>query len=131
MEQQQQPNTQLVRMITGEDVIAQVETKEENGKNYLVLKAPMRVLYTMYNGDPNTMQVGLIEWVLPSICDTDSYMVRESDVLMRANTHPNLNRYYHKMTAPAPVQQWPEGMDEKMMKDIMQAMEDSDGKTYH
>ena len=124
-------NTQFIRLVTGEDVVAQVETKEENGKSYLVLKAPMRILYAMYNGDPHTMQVSLIEWVLPSICEIDSYTVRESDVILRANTNPNLNRYYHKMTAPAPVHQMPEDMDEDTMKAIMQAMEDSDGETYH
>lgn len=83
----------LVRLVTGEDVLAEVTYVEEEEYAYYVLSNPMKVVY-MSGVKPGILSVTLMQWVFGRICENQDFTISPKDVIFVNNTSSSMEEYY-------------------------------------
>jgi hypothetical protein len=83
----------FVRLKNGDDLITQVvETGLEDDYVYNLI-SPLKVLY-MQTSRPGYIQVAMVPWVLPRICDAPEFTIDPDDVLLLSNASAQISEYY-------------------------------------
>ena len=83
----------ILRLNTGEDIIASVNLTYDGTKTY---QNPLKIAYTSSSRNPMYMSVGLIQWVFPGITETNSYHIAERDILFETPPSSKMEIYYHE-----------------------------------
>lgn len=85
---------QFIRLITGEDLVAEVVSVNIQGQEpYYILNHPMKVVYGMPT-KPGYYSVGLGQWVSSKICSDQSFTIYPTEVLTMATPTDALIEYY-------------------------------------
>ena len=81
----------LIRLRDGDDLVSElVELGDENILQYMLIN-PMRIVYMTSD---EYAQVALVPWVIPSLADTQEFVLNVNDVLIVTNVSKKLNEYY-------------------------------------
>lgn len=83
------PDTLFIRMITGEDLIADVVWNDDS----VCFINPMKILYVLGEA-PGTLKLSLIQWVFPKICRDQEFIINTEDILTMAPLSDELLEYY-------------------------------------
>lgn len=84
----------LVRLVTGEDVLAEVTYVEEEEYSYYVLSNPMKVVY-LSGVKPGILSVSLMQWVFGRICDKQDFTISPKDVIFVNDASSSMEEYYY------------------------------------
>lgn len=87
------PIAKFLRLKTGDDLIAQVVEMGLDEDYVYNLISPLKVLY-MQTSKPGYIQIAMVPWVLPRICEDPEFTIDPSDVLLLSNASPTMNEYY-------------------------------------
>jgi hypothetical protein len=101
MHQQVEPNIRFIRMITGEDVLAEFVTRQSTTGNsskmhdFHYLVNPLKVVYGM-TPKQDGMIITLGQWVFDTICDNQEFNIKMEDVLLIGNPTKEMIEYYNE-----------------------------------
>jgi hypothetical protein len=90
---QEETSINLVRMVTGEDVLAEVVYVETDYESYYVLHNPMKVVY-LSGARPGTLSISLMQWVFGRICDKQEFSISPKDVIFVNPASKSMEEYY-------------------------------------
>jgi hypothetical protein len=93
------PEISFIRLVTGEDIIAEHVAMDEDNLEYFLFFNPMRVVYYAYENNPMKVHVNLTEWVFSSLVDRQEFMVAAKDVITMGLPSKNILEYYNRMVA--------------------------------
>jgi hypothetical protein len=86
-------NLRVVRLTTGDDIMAEVTVFEHtNGKTYSLRNA-LRIMYVM-GKDGNSITVAMIEWIFPRVSNQEEIRIDASNVLFEAIPTKAIQEYY-------------------------------------
>lgn len=77
------------RLITGEDIIAQVYTEEDD---MLVLGFPMKVIF--FPVEPTAYRISLMEWIFTRISPDQTFTIKERDIITSSTPSDVIVQYY-------------------------------------
>lgn len=85
----QEPETLFIRLVTGEDLIADVIWNDD----HVLFINPMKIIYVL--GDtPGSLKLSLIQWVFPRITNDQEFLINGDDILTCAELSIELLEYY-------------------------------------
>jgi hypothetical protein len=86
-------SVKFVRLVTGEDIIAEVTHVESDTEAYYVLSNPLKVVY-MSGSKAGILSVSLMQWVFWRICEEQQFTIYPEDVLTVAKPTDHMEEYY-------------------------------------
>lgn len=86
-------NLKIIRLKTGDDIIAEVLYSNQKGKETYSLINPMRMVYVM-GPNGSSISVAMIEWLFPSVSEDTAIEINVSDTLFTANPASGIQEYY-------------------------------------
>lgn len=92
-------NTQLrlIRMTSGEDLITEYQSVQDEDGEYYILQNPMKVLYMASPDKPNRISVSLMNWVFPNLCEDQSFIIHPNDVITMGTPAKDIAEYYYEL----------------------------------
>lgn len=127
------PLAKFVRLKNGDDLITQVVEVGLDEEYVYNLISPYKVLY-MQTAKPGYIQIAMVPWVMPRICDSSEYTVDPDDVLILSNASQSMSEYYWETISDtknsigvelSSNQEEEESFEEEMMEDF------ETKRTYH
>lgn len=85
----------FIRLSTGEDVLTEVVSVQENSKEHYVLINPLKIVY-MVGDRPGSLMLSLIEWVFPRICSTQEFILQPKDIITSSVPSDQMADYYYE-----------------------------------
>lgn len=85
-------NVKFLRLVTGEDIIAEVTEFESEDDEHYILSNPMKILYI--SGKTGTMTVSMMQWVYSRICDHQTFDIYPEDILLITEPTADIIEYY-------------------------------------
>jgi len=85
----------FIRLSTGEDVLTEVLTVQENSKEHYVLINPLKIVY-MVGERPGSLMLSLIEWIFPKICSTQEFILQPKDIITSSDPSDQMADYYYE-----------------------------------
>lgn len=83
------PNIKFIRLVTGEDVVSEVQ-ESENG---LCLINPLKIIYGV-NQKTGYISISLSQWIFTKITDNSTYNISSNNILIISDASENMIGYY-------------------------------------
>lgn len=97
-----EPTVSFIRLVTGEDIVAEHADIEDDNAEYYLLINPMKLVYVMHEGSGSRVQVLMQEWIFPRLVAEQEFMVCAKDILTMAIPSKEILEYYWKMCENEP-----------------------------
>ena len=91
----EETEVQFIRLVTGEDIIADVTHVQSDDNNYYILNNPLKVVY-LTGSKSGILSISLMQWVFWRICDAQEFTIYPEDVLTLAKPSDSMQGYYWK-----------------------------------
>lgn len=82
-------NILFIRMVTGEDLIADIVWNDDS----VSFVNPMKIVY-LVGDSTNSIKLSLVQWVFPRICQDQEFVINSDDILTMAPLTEELLEYY-------------------------------------
>ena len=116
------PIPTVLRLVTGEDIIADTVIRHEEGQVIYSVSDPLKVIYLPATKDTH-ISLSLMQWMFTRISDNQTFDLHERNVLFTTDPSDSLMEYYYKTVAYfyeiREQQAQKIKMDEKKMKDSL------------
>lgn len=86
-------SVRFIRLVTGEDLVAEVNYFESDKDTYYVLYNPLKIVY-MSGSKPGVLSISLMQWVFWRICETQEFTIYPEDVLTVTTASDSMEEYY-------------------------------------
>lgn len=86
-------SVKFLRLVTGEDVIADTTIVQMNDDVQYTLNNPMKVMYVTTDKS-GTLSVSLVQWVFWRICDKQDFTLQAKDILLVQDASSSMEDYY-------------------------------------
>lgn len=86
-------SVKFVRMVTGEDIVAEVVSIETDTENYYILNNPMKVVY-LSTTKSSSLSISLTQWIFWRICDKQEFTIHPKDILVVNDVSIAMEDYY-------------------------------------
>lgn len=86
-------SVKFIRLVTGEDLIAEVTQVEAEKEAYYILSNPLKVVY-LTGSKPGILSISLMQWVFWRICEDQQFTIYPEDVLTIGEPTANMEDYY-------------------------------------
>lgn len=86
---EERPQVKFVRMVTGEDVLTEYEIKN----NSTCFQNPLKVIYGL-TPKQDGMIISLAQWVFDTICDKQTFEIKDDAILIVAEPTKEMTDYY-------------------------------------
>lgn len=83
----------FLRLVTGEDIIADATQVETDKESYYLLNNPLKVVY-MTGSKPGYLSISLMQWIFWRICDKQEFTLHAQDVMTSSVTSDSMEDYY-------------------------------------
>jgi hypothetical protein len=83
----------FIRLVTGEDLVADVTEVESSEEAYYIVNNPMKIVY-LSSSKPGVLSISLMQWVFTRICDEQSFTIYPEDILTAKKASDSMEDYY-------------------------------------
>lgn len=134
MSDSEYPAARFLRLRFGDDIISEVVEIEEDNKEYYLLIHPQKIVY-MPSTKSGYIQMALMPWVFPRVCDHQEFTIDKNDVIMISCISEKMNEYYWDTVSDDTVsaeitQESEQDKEEDILQDILEQLRDSK-RTFH
>jgi hypothetical protein len=92
----EEPMVSFIRLVTGEDMIAEHVNLTEGTQDYYLLVNPMKLIYYANEANPSRINVTMMEWVFPRLVAEPQFVVSARDILTMAQPSVDILKAYMK-----------------------------------
>jgi hypothetical protein len=86
-------SVKFVRLVTGEDVIAEVSYVESSKDSYYILNNPLKVVY-IPNPKSGSLSITLMQWIFWKLCEDQEFILFPKDILLVKQASVGIEEYY-------------------------------------
>jgi hypothetical protein len=90
---QSDTNLRVIRLKTGDDIMAEVTVEVSNKTSSYTLRNPMRIMYVMGN-EGSSISVAMVEWLFKRVSEDEEVSVSQDNILFEAIPTKALQEYY-------------------------------------
>lgn len=90
-----EPVPTVLRLVTGEDIIADTVFINEAGNSRYVISDPLKIVYLPLTKDTH-ISISLMQWMFTRISDNQTFELKDRDVLIKTDPSDSLCQYYYK-----------------------------------
>lgn len=86
----------VLRLVTGEDIIADAFFMNEAGNSRYYLSDPLKIIYLPATNKDTHISLSLMQWMFTRISDNQTFEVKEHNVLFTTDPSDSLVKYYYQ-----------------------------------
>jgi len=90
-----EPVPTVLRLMTGEDIIADTVFKNEAGNSRYIVSDPLKIVYLPLK-EGTHLSISLMQWMFTRISDNQKFELNSSNVMFTTEPSDNLLEYYYK-----------------------------------
>lgn len=82
-------NIKFIRLVTGEDIITEIKSDENN---YTLVK-PLKIVYAL-GEKPGVISIGLVQWVFPDVVASQEMPIKDRDIITMSDPSLDMLKSY-------------------------------------
>lgn len=90
-----EPVPTVLRLMTGEDIIADTIFNNEAGNSHYIISDPLKIVYLPMK-EGTHLSISLMQWMFTRISDNQSFEIKQNNVMFTTQPSDNLLEYYYK-----------------------------------
>lgn len=96
MDHQEETSVKFIRLVTGEDLLANVLYVEEDDIEmaHYYMYEPLRVMYIMNPNDPGMLKISFTPWIMTEIVSNQEFYLDPDNIIAMATPDQKMVEYY-------------------------------------